>query len=210
MLEELCRNAFYRACWDEKEKREPMVTLKGREKPPREFEQFFSWDSGFQEWDGTFVKKMVKAKKNESISLARQWFNDHSFGICDGYIRQKFGGDLRRAMIESGSFETLYNGFLEYFADRRNRFMQNTKNMIDIQKQGLPASWKMPQSHGGVASLLKVLTKTMERQGSSIRTIAKVQHAVCIQAGIFIPNEFLTDVLVAANIEENQEGNADA
>lgn len=210
MMEDLCRSAFYDRCSEIVKAERPLVRLRGKPPPKREFDGFMSWDSGFQAWDGTFVKKIVKAKKNESISLARQWYNDHSFGICDGYIRQKFGGDLRRAMIESGSFETLYNGFLEYFADRRNRFMQNMKNMIDIQKQGLPASWKMPQSHGGVANLLKVLTKTMERQGSSIRTIAKVQHAVCIQAGIFIPNEFLTDVLVAANIEENQGGNADA
>ena len=55
-------------------------------------------------------------------------------------------------------------------------------------------------SHGGVANLLKVLTKTMNAQGSSIRSIAKVQYAVCTQAGIYIPDEFVTDVLVGADI----------
>ena len=55
-------------------------------------------------------------------------------------------------------------------------------------------------SHGGVANLLKVLTKTMTAQGSSIRTIAKVQYTICTQAGIYIPDEFVTDVLVGADI----------
>ena len=55
-------------------------------------------------------------------------------------------------------------------------------------------------SHGGVANLLKVLTKTMHEQGSSIRTIAKVQYAICTQAGIYVPDEFITDVLVVADI----------
>ena len=82
--------------------------------------------------------------------------------------------------------------------------MQETNNLIDVKKGELKRQGKMPQSHGGVANLLKVLTQTMKAQGSSIKTIAKVQYTVCIQAGIYIPEEFITDVLVAANIE--QEG----
>ena len=206
MMEDLCRSAFYDRCNEIVKAERPLVHLRGKPPPKREFDGFMSWDSGFHTWDGTFIKKMVRAEKNESISLARQWFNDHSFGICDGYIRLKFGGDLRRAMLESGSFETLYNGFLEYFADRRNRFMEDMKTLAEIQKQNFPITGKPPQSHGGVANLLKVLTKTMQQQGSSIRTIAKVQYAVCIQAGIFIPEEFINDVLVGANIEEEQGG----
>lgn len=51
-------------------------------------------------------------------------------------------------------------------------------------------------THGGVANLLKVLTKTMEKQGADIRSIAKVQYAICKQAGILIPDEFIEDVAV--------------
>ena len=61
----------------------------------------------------------------------------------------------------------------------------------------------MPQSHGGVANLLKVLTATMKAQGSSIKSIAKMQYAICLQAGIYVPEEFITDILVAANIEKD-------
>ena len=56
-------------------------------------------------------------------------------------------------------------------------------------------------SHGGVANLLKVLTKTMHEQGATIRTIAKTQYVICLQAGIYIPEEFITDVLVAEDID---------
>lgn len=62
-----------------------------------------------------------------------------------------------------------------------------------------------PQSHGGVANLLKVLTKTMEKQGADITSIAKVQYAVCVQAGIYIPEEFIQDVAVAMDLLKEKE-----
>ena len=82
--------------------------------------------------------------------------------------------------------------------------MERTEQALSERKEELAKRGKTPQSHGGVANLLKVLTKTMHDQGSTILTIAKVQYAVCIQAGIYIPEEFLTDVLVAQEIVEEQ------
>lgn len=81
--------------------------------------------------------------------------------------------------------------------------MKKTDMQIAERKSELTKEGKTPQSHGGVANLLKVLTKTMHEQGSTIVTIAKVQYAVCIQAGIYIPDEFLTDVLVAQEMLED-------
>ena len=60
---------------------------------------------------------------------------------------------------------------------------------------------KIPHSHGGVANLLKVLTNTMKMQGADIRSIAKVQYAICKQAGIYISDEFIEDVAVAMECE---------
>lgn len=79
--------------------------------------------------------------------------------------------------------------------------MEKTMDIIQQLKPNL-ANIKQVKSnsHGGIANLLKVLTKTMNEQGSTIRTIAKVQYAVCLQAGIYIPEEFITDVLVAAEM----------
>ena len=59
-------------------------------------------------------------------------------------------------------------------------------------------------NQGGVANLLKVLTKTMERQGADIRSIAKVQYSICQQAGIMIPEEFIEDVAVVLYAEAEQ------
>ena len=69
-------------------------------------------------------------------------------------------------------------------------------------KKQILKNGKRPNSHGGVANLLKVLTKTMEKQGADIRSIAKMQYTVCMQAGIYIPDEFIEDVAVALSIEE--------
>ena len=56
-------------------------------------------------------------------------------------------------------------------------------------------------THGGIANLLKVLTRTMEKQGADIRSIAKVQYTICRQAGILIPEEFIEDVAVILHAE---------
>lgn len=78
---------------------------------------------------------------------------------------------------------------------------------FDIQesKKQILENGKRPNSHGGVANLLKTLTKTMEKQGTSIESIAKVQYTVCMQAGIYIPDEFIEDVAVALHIEKECE-----
>ena len=78
--------------------------------------------------------------------------------------------------------------------------MEKTEALIGKTCQEMAVRGKIPQSHGGVANLLKVLTKTMKEQGSGIDTIAKMQYAICIQAGIYVIPEFLTDVLVAVEI----------
>ena len=76
-------------------------------------------------------------------------------------------------------------------------------NVPEAKKQMLQ-NGKRPNSHGGVANLLKTLTKTMEKQGASIQSIAKVQYTVCMQAGIYIPDEFIEDVAVALSVLEDK------
>ena len=77
-------------------------------------------------------------------------------------------------------------------------------NVSEAKKQMLE-NGKRPNSHGGVANLLKTLTKTMEKQGASIQSIAKVQYTVCMQAGIYIPDEFIEDVAVALSVLDGNE-----
>lgn len=202
MLEEQCRGVFKRSCNEVIDKHTQRVRLKGGwPKPKNEFENFFKWDDGYYIWDGPLVMRVSKARLGDPIRDAFNYFV-HSEKLRDAYIRQKYG-DMENAMRQTGKFSVLFDTFRDDFAYRRDQFMEKTNDLIDMKKGELKRQGKMPQSHGGVANLLKVLTQTMKAQGSSIKTIAKVQYTVCLQAGIYVPEEFITDVLVAANIENN-------
>ncbi len=208
MLEEICRRALYQQCNAIVRAEHPIVRLKGSTEPEREFDNFMSWDSGYHTWDGALVRRRVDKRAGDVLYLAWDWFEAHADGICTGFLRDQYKGDLRAAMRECGTFDRLFTSFTDFFAERRRLFVGETNAMIETLKVSIANMGKAPQSHGGVANLLKVLTKTMRDQGSSIRAIAKVQYYVCIQAGIYIPEEFITDVLVGANIEgDNANGN---
>lgn len=203
MLEEQCRGVFEKACQEVIDKHTQLVRLKGGwPRPKNEFENYFKWDDKYYTWDGWLVKKVSDSSKDNIIRDAFIYFV-HGEKLRDAYIKQKYG-DLETAMRQTVKFSVLFNTFLEDFAYRRNQFMEQTNDLLNIKKGELKRQGKLPQSHGGVANLLKVLTQTMKAQGSSIKTIAKVQYTVCMQAGILIPDEFITDVLVSANMEEGR------
>lgn len=200
MLEELCRGALWDAC-NECADKAPLVTVKG--KPWKQVPQFTSFfDSGYLvfDWHGMPIEKIVRYRPDSVIRKSWVWFNENADAICKGYIDKRHGGNLENAMRSFGTFSALFADFKDYFAERKNVFMEKTEMALQTRKEELARKGKTPQSHGGVANLLKVLTKTMQGQGSSIHTIAKVQYTVCLQAGIFIPDEFLTDVLTATDI----------
>lgn len=118
------------------------------------------------------------------------------------FLVDLYGGDIENAMKVSGNFKQLWDEFQIWFDSKRRDFRM-TFDITDSKKQILE-NGKRPLSHGGVANLLKTLTKTMEKQGSSIESIAKVQYTICMQAGIYIPDEFIEDVAVALSIEEGE------
>ena len=148
------------------------------------------------------AKKLIHAKREAAIRSAVRYFDEKAEVLFRKFITDCYGGDLKQAMRETESFDKLYKRFEQYFDERRKAFMDETNNLIEARKSELKEVKRSPQSHGGVANLLKVLTRTMEQQGSTIRSIAKVQYTVCMQAGIYIPEEFITDVLVAAKMED--------
>ena len=203
MLQELCKDSFFKACTSISS---PLVKLKGRSSPFVDFygdgnESYFRYN-----WHVLPLNKMNRRGRDSQLYRNRQaawiYFNDNADRMREHYLRVKYNRDLRRAMTESGTFDCLFNGFTDYFEERKARFMGKTNELVEAKTAALAAVGKHPQSHGGVANLLKVLTKTMHDQGASIYTIAKVQYAVCMQAGIYIPDEFLTDVLVAHEMIE--------
>ena len=198
MLEELCRSAMWDICKDCHD-RVALVRLKGSPKPPAVFETFFNRNGYVFDWNLLPLNKVARARKCSIARTAWVWFNENAEDICRGYIKKQHG-TIETAMLFLGTFDDLFADFMNYFDERKKVLMEKTENALQVKKNELAKKGEKPQAYGGVANLLKVLSKTSLEQGSSIQTIAKVQYAVCMQAGIFIPDEFLTDVMTAMDI----------
>lgn len=132
----------------------------------------------------------------------RMYFETNNKILVERYIGMRWGS-VEDAVKNTDSFlGGLCADFAKWFNERRDGFLKEMAAAIaEIKKFQMS---EKPQSHGGVANLLKVLTKTMEKQGADITNIAKVQYAVCIQAGIYIPDEFVQDVAVMMDILEDK------
>lgn len=121
-------------------------------------------------------------------------------------------GGKEKAYEQTERKEELIQRYIEWFAEKRKEMRKGMESSIKqeieriAKKDGTCVNvYKdVRGNHGGVANLLKVLTKTMERQGADIRSIAKVQYSICQQAGIMIPEEFIEDVAVVLYAEAAQ------
>lgn len=201
MLEELVNSAVYRACREVYEDG-PKIRVKGKKYPPDPLEGFYynaGYNTRFDLLPGVDGRSGLW-KKGSLFRKAWLYFNDNGDKIVCGYVRDRFDGDLKSGMIQMTNYNSLRDDYIKYFGERRRKHLEQEQKALEVASSALSARTRIPQSHGGVANLLKVLTKTMTAQGSSIQTIAKVQYAICIQAGIALPNEFLTDVMVAEEI----------
>lgn len=154
----------------------------------------YSWWSGRQKWGLTYFLH----------GKCEQYFEDNSGKIISIFLRDTYG-TIETAVSHTDSFMKLSEEFQNWFDERRMKFMEQTDT--DIQKWKEACAANKPQSHCGVANLLKVLTKTMEKQGADIANVAKVQYAICVQAGIYIPDEFVRDVAVTLDMKEIEQIN---
>lgn len=201
MVERVCESTLKRLCRQVVERHNPpIVRLKGdtEDIPTNPFKNFVDGEFG---WFDTYLVGMSKPRAMCHDKCVA-FFNQKSFFLCLIFLTQKYDGDLESAMAQTGKFEVLYQEFLNWFDDKRRKF-QMQFNVSEAKKQMLE-NGKRPNSHGGVANLLKTLTKTMEKQGASIQSIAKVQYTICMQAGIYIPDEFIEDVAVALSVMEDK------
>lgn len=121
-------------------------------------------------------------------------------------------GGKEKAYEQTERKEELIQRYIEWFAEKRKEMRKGMESSIKqeiesiVKKDGTCVNVykNVRGNQGGVANLLKVLTKTMERQGADIRSIAKVQYSICQQAGIMIPEEFIEDVAVVLYAEAAQ------
>lgn len=202
MVERVCENALKRLCRPIVEAHNPpILRLKGdtTEYPPNPYKDFVNGEFG---WFDTYLIGMSKPRAMCHDKCVA-FFNKNAETLSRIFINEKYHGDVEFSMFKSGDFTTLYQQFLDWFDDKRRDF-QMEFNVPEAKKQMLE-NGKRPNSHGGVANLLKTLTKTMEKQGASIQSIAKVQYTICMQAGIYIPDEFIEDVAVALSVMEGDE-----
>lgn len=190
-LQELCNSVISRS-------RFPIVHLKGAVREIREnpYENFMD------------IERLLPTPKYYSYrSMAFRktvdFFENNALIIISFFFKERYGGKTRNAMDTEKKFSNLVGKFFDWFSDKRRDF-QMEFNVSEAKKQVLE-NGKRPNSHGGVANLLKTLTKTMEKQCASIQSIAKVQYTVCMQAGIYIPDEFIEDVAVALSIMDGNE-----
>ena len=176
-----------------------LVRLKGEPENPYniKFETYFHGSSWHQYswWKGKPVRGFAYFLHRK----CEQYFEDNSKKIISNFLHDTYG-DIETAVLKTENFMELSEEFQMWFDERRAKFMEQTDT--DIQKWKEACGATKPQLHGGVANLLKVLTKTMEKQGADIANIAKVQYAVCVQAGIYIPDEFVRDVAVTLDMKE--------
>ena len=208
MLECYCRTDIWNICrhFTGSPPEKPLVKLKGDSKPAItawEYEGFY--EGGMSGFGYIWINKYESRRsRNDTFRHAVGIFARNGDLIFKGFLNEMYKGDLKTAILQSKNFDDLYDKFEIWFGERKKRFMDKTLELI---KQIRPDLKNVKQistnSHGGVANLLRVLTKTMHEQGSTIRTIAKVQYAICLQAGIYVPEEFMTDVLTAADIDPN-------
>lgn len=98
----------------------------------------------------------------------------------------------------------------DWMADKRRKFRLKTDLVIQKATDGKAATGKPAPSHGGIANLLRVLTRNMEQRHRPLMDIAKVQYAVCVQAGVYLPEEFMEDVMILDDVigEQAQEETA--
>lgn len=202
MLEQYCCESLRNMCRDVIDNHNPpILRLKAdktefQENPYKNFlgEYRFLWMRSVYDWG--------KGNRCKRHDMARRWFDQNSPILIMYFFSGLYRGDIENAMKATGNFEQLWDEFQIWFDNKRRDFRM-TFDITDSKKQILK-NGKRPLSHGGVANLLKTLTKTMEKQGSSIESIAKVQYTICMQAGIYIPDEFVEDIAVALSIEKGE------
>lgn len=149
------------------------------------------------------IYDLGKGNRSRVHDLCRKYFGENSDDLITLFLFNLYNGEIENAMKQTSDFKVLWNQFQEWFSQKRRDFRMNF-DIADSKKQILE-NGKRPNSHGGVANILKVLTKTMEKQGASIESIAKVQYTICMQAGIYIPDEFIEDVAIALYAESEMQ-----
>lgn len=206
------RNLLYKDCeavFDEKIKNIPFVQIKNKRMRTdseihKECEDAQKKREQYLENYQVYISAIAhRGRINVIRYKCEQYFLTNYNFFKNAFLRFNKYDSLESAIQRTDTFNDLWLQMEKWFMRKEENFKQ--KMALEIKTKTGVSEMKTPNSHGGVANLLKILTKTMERQGASIESIAKVQYAICIQAGFYIPDEFLTDVAVALDYKNTVE-----
>ena len=177
-----------------------------REKAIKHMNDYFKdepreYDARFQDYSWISYKTRLGSSKVTFRARCEKFLHEHIGELAEHFCIATYGS-VKTAFVKTNHWIDLWNEFEEWYEGRRKRFMAKMDTAIANSKKdkGEVTPTLKATSPGGVANLLKVLTKTMELQGADIRSIAKMQYALCLQFGVRIPDEFLTDVAVALDV----------
>ena len=181
-------------------------TTADRDKAIAHYQNYFrneprTYSMDFQDY--VFINTRSRLTHVRIRYKCEKYFHEHIGSLAERACIAKYGS-VKDALLNTPTWIYLWNDFEDWFKEKRENFMVKmdaqiaeimNKNQVKVGKN------KKPAPVGAVANLCKVLTKTMEQQGADISSIAKVQYALCVQNGLYVPDEFLTDVAVALDAE---------
>ena len=196
----MAHNAIYDMANDYFSEREKVpIRLKNRDAYSSDYAKASGRSPWFDYPQYYFPKWTTRGATNELDAKCESWFFKNCGSMITGMFHANGWKNIGEAISNTKDYKELCNTWDKWFERKKEGFMKKQNEEI-IELKGVPA--KVSGSHGGVANLLKILTKTMTQRGASLDTVAKVQWSVCRQAGIYIPSEFLTDVAVALDYNE--------
>lgn len=156
------------------------------------------YDSAFEHYAWVDYRTRLNSF-DKTRAKCEKYFHKHIGELATHACIAKYGS-VKTALLKTETWIELWNEFEKWFQGKREGFMAKMDTQIaEILKHKEVAIGKngKPAPVGAVANLCKELRRTMERQGADITSIAKVQYALCVQNGVYIPDEFLTDVAIA-------------
>lgn len=182
-------------------------TTADREKAIRHMNEYFAREPRNYPLEFTpyvFINEKTRYSKGVRTRYkCEKYMHEHIGDLAEHACIAKYG-NVKRAILETSTWIELWNDFEDWFEEKRKRFMVKMDDQIAeimSKKEVVTGKSRKPAPVGAVANLCKELRRTMELQGADITSIAKVEYAVCVQNGLYIPDEFLTDVAVALDVE---------
>lgn len=123
MLECYCRQDIWNICRRQtgKPPEQVLVRLKGDFEPvipSWEYEGFYK--GGMSSFEYIWVQKYERKRgRNDTFRYAVGIFSRNGDLLFKAFVKERFDGDLRTAILQSENFDALFDKFEEWFKERK-------------------------------------------------------------------------------------------